>query len=97
MKDDVLLLLSEREVDMNVMAIDQPGSSADGSTDIRPNEQNVNNCPRTTRLGRNPHVPCSAPFLFHVSRTFDRMIEQRQRMTCGLLPLDLTMLIKKLW
>jgi len=39
---DVLLLLSGRKVDTNVMAIDQPGSAANGSTEIRPNEQNVN-------------------------------------------------------
>ena len=42
MKDDILLLLAERKVDMNVMATDQPGSSANGSMNMRPNEQNVN-------------------------------------------------------
>ena len=47
---DVVLLLSERKVDMNVMAIDQPGSSANGSTDTRLNEQNVNNRAQTTRF-----------------------------------------------
>jgi kinetochore protein Mis13/DSN1 len=50
MKEDVLLLLAERKVDMNVMATDQPGSSGNGSMDIRPNEQNVNNRARTARF-----------------------------------------------
>jgi hypothetical protein len=62
MKDDVLLLLSEREVDMNVMAIDQPASSANGSTDIRPNEQNVN--ASTTAHGQPDSRTKSACALF---------------------------------
>ncbi|KAI0298027.1 Mis12-Mtw1 protein family-domain-containing protein [Multifurca ochricompacta] len=50
LKDDVLLLLAERKVDMNVMAIGQPGSAANGAADVRVNEQNVNNRTRTARF-----------------------------------------------
>jgi|SRR6267142_6407153 len=50
LKDDVLLLLAERKIDTSVMTTDQPGSPANGSVDIRPNEQNVNNRARTTRF-----------------------------------------------
>jgi hypothetical protein len=50
LKDDVLLLLAERKVDMNVMSTDQPDSAASGSVDVRTNEQNVNNRARTTRF-----------------------------------------------
>jgi kinetochore protein Mis13/DSN1 len=50
LKDDMLVLLAERKIDMNVMATDQAGSPANGSVDIRPNEQNINNRARTTRF-----------------------------------------------
>ena len=50
LKDDVLLLLAERKVDMNVMSTDQPGSAASGNVDVRTNEQNDNNRVRTTRF-----------------------------------------------
>ena len=50
LKDNMLLLLAERKIDMNTTSIDQSGSSANGSLDIRPNEQNVNNRVRTTRF-----------------------------------------------
>lgn len=50
LKDDVLLLLAERKVDLNGMATDQLGSAANESGDERPNEQNVNNRARTVRF-----------------------------------------------
>lgn len=50
LKDNVLLLLAERKIDMNVMATNPSGSPSNGSTDIRANEQNVNNRARTTRF-----------------------------------------------
>lgn len=50
LKDNVLRLLAERKIDLNATSIDRPGSPANGSLDIRPNEQNVNNRARTTRF-----------------------------------------------
>jgi kinetochore protein Mis13/DSN1 len=50
LKDNVLLLLAERKIDMGARGVDQAGSPANGSLDIRPNEQNVNNRARTTRF-----------------------------------------------
>ena len=50
MRDNVLLLLAERKLDLNVTATDQPSSAANGSVDLRPNDQNVNNRARTTRF-----------------------------------------------
>ena len=50
LKDNMLLSLAERKIDMNVTATDQPGSPTNGSVDIRPNEQNVNNRARTARF-----------------------------------------------
>jgi hypothetical protein len=42
---------------MNVTAADQPDSPSDGSLDLRPNEQNVNNCAMDNSVrGRNQHV-----------------------------------------
>jgi hypothetical protein len=38
-----------------------------------------------------------SPFSFHVSLTFDPTIEQWQRMTHGLAPLNFIMCIKKRW
>ncbi|KAH9957111.1 Mis12-Mtw1 protein family-domain-containing protein [Russula dissimulans] len=49
LKDNMLLLLAERKIDMNVTAADQPGSAANGAY-IPANEQNVNNRARTTRF-----------------------------------------------
>lgn len=49
-RDNVLLLLAERKVDLNVTATVQPSSTANGDVDLRPNEQNVNNRARTTRF-----------------------------------------------
>jgi len=50
LKDSVLRLLAERKIDLNATSIDRRGSPANGSLDIRPNEQNVNNRARTTRF-----------------------------------------------
>ena len=50
LKDNVLRLLAERKIDLNATSTDRPGSPANGSLDIRPNEQNVNNRARTTRF-----------------------------------------------
>jgi kinetochore protein Mis13/DSN1 len=49
-KDDVLLLLAEQKLDMKVMTADQPGSVANGTVDVRANEQNINNRVRTARF-----------------------------------------------
>jgi kinetochore protein Mis13/DSN1 len=48
MKDDLLLLLAERKIDMNVMRNDQP--VANRGLEVLANEQNVNNRGRTTRF-----------------------------------------------
>lgn len=50
LKDNVLLSLAERKIDMNATSVDQPGSSTIRGLDIRANEQNVNNRTRTTRF-----------------------------------------------
>lgn len=50
LKDNVLRLLAERKIDLNATSIDRPGSPANGSLDVRPNDQNVNNRARTTRF-----------------------------------------------
>jgi hypothetical protein len=50
LKDNVLRLLAERKIDLNATSIDRPGSPANGSLDVQPNEQNVNNRARTTRF-----------------------------------------------
>jgi hypothetical protein len=98
LKDDVLLLLAERKVDMNVMATDQPGSTANGSVDVRANEQNVNNRARTARfkdeirtyVHRSVQIPRFADFYY-------RTTGQRQRTTRGLRSHNFTMLTKKQW
>ncbi len=50
LKDNVLRLLAERKIYLNATSIDRPGSPTNGSLDVRPNEQNVNNRARTTRF-----------------------------------------------
>ena len=47
---------------MNVMAIDQPGSSGNGSMDIRPDEQDVNSRARTTRFKDEIRMCVVLPF-----------------------------------
>lgn len=76
LKDDVLLLLAERKIDTSVMATDQPGSPANGSVDIRPNEQNVNNRARTTRFKDEIRM-CVIPFFG--SRFPDFWLEYRAK------------------
>lgn len=76
LKDDVLLLLAERKMDTSVMATDQPGSPANGSVDIRPNEQNINNRARTTRFKDEIRM-CVVP-LFR-SRSPDLCLECRAK------------------
>ena len=55
MKDDLLLLLAERKIDMNVTTNDQPGSTANRGLEVVANEQNVNNSGRTTRFKEQIH------------------------------------------
>ena len=47
-KNDLLLRLAERKIDINAMRDDQPGSAASRGVEVLPNEQNVNNRARTT-------------------------------------------------
>lgn len=58
MKDDLLLLLAERKIDMNAMTNDQP---ANRGVEVLANEQNVNNRGRTTRFKDQIHT-CVANF-----------------------------------
>jgi len=62
MRDNVLLILAERKLDLNVMATDQPSSAANGNVDLRPNEQNVNNRARTTRFKDEIQMCVVPPF-----------------------------------
>jgi kinetochore protein Mis13/DSN1 len=98
LKDNVLLLLAERKIDMGVRSVDQAGSPANGSLDIRPNEQNVNNRARTTRFKDEIRM-CVVlfNFKFYVLLTFNRTVEQRQRTMHGLLLRNSTILTKKRW
>ncbi|KAH9025471.1 hypothetical protein EDB85DRAFT_2149808 [Lactarius pseudohatsudake] len=50
MKDDLLLLLAERKIDLKGMRNDEPGSATNRGVEVRANEQNVNNRGRTTRF-----------------------------------------------
>ncbi|KAH8991190.1 Mis12-Mtw1 protein family-domain-containing protein [Lactarius akahatsu] len=50
MKDDLLLLLAERKIDLKGMRSDEPGSATNRGVEVRANEQNVNNRGRTTRF-----------------------------------------------
>ena len=68
-RDNVLLLLAERKLDLNVTATDQPSSAGNGNVDLRPNEQNVNNRARTTRFKDEIRMYV-VPSLFH--STFPR-------------------------
>jgi kinetochore protein Mis13/DSN1 len=97
LKDDVLHLLAERKIDMNLMATDQPGSPANGSVDIRPNDQNVNNRARTTRFKDEIRMYVHPFFDSAFPDVFDRTIEQRPRMTHGPLSHNFTILIRKQW
>jgi len=62
MRDNVLLLLAERKLDLNVTATDQPSSAENGNVDLRPNEQNVNNRARTTRFKDEIQMCVVPPF-----------------------------------
>ncbi|KAI0289721.1 Mis12-Mtw1 protein family-domain-containing protein [Russula brevipes] len=87
LKDNVLLSLAERKVDMSATAIDRAGSPANGSVDIRPNEQNVNNRARTTRFKDEIRVAKAeddawaavAQFYNAYQETVVRELEQRQK------------------
>jgi len=64
--------------DLNVTAADQPSSAANGNVDLRPKEQNVNNCVWTTRFKDKIQMCIVPPFFsFCLSLTVDRTIEQR--------------------
>ena len=98
MRDNVLLLLAERKLDLNVTTTDQPSSAANGNVDLRPNEQNVNNRARTTRFKDEIQMCVVPPFFsFYLGPTIDRTTEQRQRMTRGPRWRTFTTLIKKRW
>ncbi|KAF8273815.1 Mis12-Mtw1 protein family-domain-containing protein [Lactarius quietus] len=47
LKDNLLLRLAERKIDLNAARDDQPGSAANLGVEVLPNEQNVNNRART--------------------------------------------------
>lgn len=86
LKDNVLRLLAERKIDLNATSVDRPGSPANGSLDIRPNEQNVNNRARTTRFKDEIRIAKSeddawasvAQFYNSYQETVVRELEQRQ-------------------
>ncbi|KAH9990703.1 Mis12-Mtw1 protein family-domain-containing protein, partial [Russula vinacea] len=86
LKDNVLLLLAERKIDMGARGVDQAGSPANGSLDIRPNEQNVNNRARTTRFKDEIRIAKAeddawatvAQFYNTYQETVVRELEQRQ-------------------
>ena len=62
MRDNVLLLLAERKLDLNATAVDQPSLATNGNVDLRPNEQNVNNRARTTRFKDEIQMCVAPPF-----------------------------------
>jgi kinetochore protein Mis13/DSN1 len=66
-KDDLLILLAERKIDMNVMPNEQPGSAANRGLEVRANEQSVNNRGRTTRLKDQIHSCVSNLIAFPAS------------------------------
>jgi kinetochore protein Mis13/DSN1 len=98
LKDNVLRLLAERKIDLNATSIDRPGSPANGSLDVRPNEQNVNNRARTTRFKDEIRMYV-IPILFYFLNFLIsiRTAEQSQKMTRGLLLRSFTILTKKQW
>ena len=98
LKDNVLRLLAERKIDLNATSIDRPGSPANGSLDIRPNEQNVNNRARTTRFKDEIRMYVVLFFFFFFVLLISiRTAEQSRRMTRGLLLHNFTILTKKQW
>jgi hypothetical protein len=98
LKDNVLRLLAERKIDLNATSIDRPGSPANVSLDVRPNEQNVNNRARTTRFKDEIRMYVILIFiLFFISLISIRTAEQSQRMTRGLPLRNFTILTKKQW
>jgi hypothetical protein len=48
MKNDLLFQIAEREVNMNAMRDDVPGLAANLGVEMLPNEQNKDDCRRTT-------------------------------------------------
>jgi hypothetical protein len=98
LKDNVLRLLAERKIDLNATSIDRPGSPANVSLDVRPNEQNVNNRARTTRFKDEIRMSVILIFiLFFISLISIPTAEQSQRMTRGLPLRNFTILTKKQW
>ncbi|KAI0248866.1 Mis12-Mtw1 protein family-domain-containing protein [Lactifluus subvellereus] len=87
LKDDVLLLMAERKVDLNVMATDQSGSAPNEGGDVRPNEQNVNNRARTVRFkdeirtakAEDDAWAAVTQFYNAYQETVARELEQRQK------------------
>jgi hypothetical protein len=96
LKDNVLRLLAERKIDLNATSIDRPGSPANGSLDVRPNEQNVNNRARTTRFKDEIRMYVIL-ILFLILVISIWTAEQSRRMTRGLLLRSFTIRIKKQW
>ena len=93
LKENVLRLLAERKIDLNATSVDRPGSPANRSLDIRPNEQNVNNRARTTRF--KDEIRMYAILISQDLLILTRMAEQSQRMTRGLLSRSFTILTRK--
>ncbi len=81
LKDNVLRLLAERKIYLNATSIDRPGSPANGSLDVRPNEQNVNNRARTTRFKDEIRMYVILICFFLILLISIRTAEQSQRST----------------
>ena len=97
LKDNVLLLLAERKINLNAKSTDRPGSPANGSLDVRPNEQNVNNRARTTRFKDEIRMYVILILFFSHCANIDSDAEQSQRTTRGLLLRNFTILTKEQW
>ena len=70
MNDDLLLRIAERKIDMNAMRDDQPGSAANKSVEVLPNEQNLNNRGRTTLFKDQIRLCVSNPVAFPAELNF---------------------------
>jgi kinetochore protein Mis13/DSN1 len=69
MKDDLLLRIAERRIDMNATTDDAPGSAANLGVEVLPNEQNVLNRGRTTLFKDQIRLCVSYPATFDAALT----------------------------
>jgi kinetochore protein Mis13/DSN1 len=69
MKDDLLLRIAERRIDMNATTDDAPGSAANLGVEVLPNEQNVLNRGRTTLFKDQIRLCVSYPTAFDAALT----------------------------